>query len=70
MPKLKPHKGVLDRAKITGTGKVRFNKPGKRHLNGHLSGKQLRTRSGTLYAKAGDIKRLEGMLHTRLTPSK
>lgn len=32
MPKLKTKKGVKDRVKVTGTGKLMTRKAGKRHL--------------------------------------
>lgn len=32
MPKLKNHKGVSKRFKVSGTGKVRYKRAGKRHL--------------------------------------
>jgi len=36
MPKMKSNKAVLARFKVTGTGKLKRRKPGRRHL---LSGK-------------------------------
>ena len=43
MPKLKTHKGVARRFKVTGTGKLRHFRAGRRHL---LTGKPShRTRS-------------------------
>ena len=38
----KTHKGITKRFKITGTGKVKFRKPSKRHLRRKLSTKQVR----------------------------
>ncbi len=32
MPKIKSHRGVAKRFKITANGKVRHKKPGQRHL--------------------------------------
>ncbi len=63
----KPHKGVLKRARITGTGKVRFSRTGKQKLNGHERGQTLQDRRGYVYAKAGDIKNLQILLQRRLT---
>ncbi len=68
MPKLKPHKGLLKRVKITGKGKVRFKRAGASHLNGPLSGKKIRDLRKPRYASAGDKARLEQMLHRRVTP--
>ena len=42
----KTHKGIAKRFKITGTGKVVFRKPSKRHLRRKLSTKQVRARQG------------------------
>jgi large subunit ribosomal protein L35 len=36
------HKGIAKRFKITGSGKVTFRKPSKRHLRRKLSTKQVR----------------------------
>lgn len=36
MPKMKPKKAVLARFRVTGTGKIKRRKPGRRHL---LAGK-------------------------------
>lgn len=68
MPKLKTHKGLLKRIKITARGKVKFSRVGSGHLLSHKSGdkrRQLRQRS---VASSGDMKRLESMLHRPLTP--
>jgi len=32
MPKIKSHRGAGKRFRITGTGKVKYKQPGKRHL--------------------------------------
>lgn len=69
MPKQKSHKGLLKRVKITATGKVKFKKAFKGHLNSHMSGDKLRSLSGTSCVKRGDIKRLEALLHRPLTPA-
>lgn len=42
MPKLKPHKGLKKRVKVTATGKVLRGRCGRRHLLSHKSGKQVR----------------------------
>jgi len=66
MGKLKPHKSLMKRVKITGTGKVKFRRVGKSHLNSHLSGKKVRQLRASRTAKAGDIKRLERLVHRPL----
>ncbi len=42
MPKLKTHKGMKKRFKVTATGKVLHKKCGSSHLMSHKSGKQVR----------------------------
>ena len=38
----KTHKGIAKRFKVTGTGKVKFRKPGQRHLRRKKTTKQVR----------------------------
>ena len=42
MPKLKTRKCISKRVKRTGTGKFKFNKPGRRHLMTGKTGKRTR----------------------------
>ena len=42
MPKMKTHSGAKKRFKVTGKGKVKFKKPGQRHLLAGDSGNQNR----------------------------
>lgn len=42
MPKLKTHKSTKARVKITGRGKVKAMRSGKRHLSYKKSGKRIR----------------------------
>ena len=62
MPKMKSHKGLLKRIKITKTGKVRFGRPGSRHLKSNKSGEQIRGYRKRSYARQGDKRRLELLL--------
>ena len=66
MPKLKFHKGLKKRIKITAKKKVKFSKPGKNHINSHMSGDEIRSLRKKGIAKSSDVKRLEKMLHIRL----
>lgn len=66
MSKFKPHKGLLKRVKITGTGKVKWKRAYSSHLNSHMSGNKIRTLRGKRVAKAGDIPRLQRMLQRNL----
>lgn len=67
MSKLKSHKALLKRVKITGTGKVKFRKAFTGHLRSHKSGSELMQLRKKSLAKSGDIRRLERMLHRPLT---
>ena len=42
MPKLKTHKGIKKRFKVSATGKVSHKRCGSSHLKSHKSGKQIR----------------------------
>ncbi len=42
MPKLKTHKGMKKRFKVSATGKVSHKRCGSSHLNSHKSGKRIR----------------------------
>ena len=68
MPKLKSHKGLLKRIRITGRGKVAFHKSQAGHLRSGKSPTKLRNMRRKSIAKAGDIRRLEKMLHRPLKP--
>lgn len=69
MPKMKSHKGLLKRIKITAKGKVKFSRAGSGHLMSHKTGDEKRTLRQRTVAKRGDIKRLERMLHRPLKPA-
>ena len=69
MPKLKPHKGLLKRATVTGRGKVKFKRPNAGHLNSGKPGSRIMRLRRRGVAKAGNIRQLEHMVHQRLTPA-
>ncbi|MFQ3594168.1 MAG: 50S ribosomal protein L35 [Gemmataceae bacterium] len=54
MPKMKTHKASRKRFRVTAKGKLMRAQAGKRHLNSHKSGKQLRKLRGTI-ADGGNI---------------
>lgn len=66
MPKTKSHKGLLKRIKITKTGKVRFGRPGSRHLKSNKTGEEIRGYRKKSYMRSGDKKRLKMLLHRPL----
>ena len=69
MPKMKSHKGLLKRVKITGQGKIKFKRANAGHLMSHKTGEKVHKLRQKRVAKAGDIPRLKKMLHRPLTPS-
>ena len=42
MPKMKTHKGLLKRVKVSARGKVRYNKSNAGHLMSHKDGNRCR----------------------------
>ncbi len=56
--KIKTHRGAAKRFKKTGSGKLKRNKAGKRHLLTHQSRKQKRNLSGSAPVFKGEAKGL------------
>ncbi|MDR0977921.1 MAG: 50S ribosomal protein L35 [Endomicrobium sp.] len=56
MPKMKTHSGAKKRFKITGKGKVRYKKPGQRHLMTGDSGDQNRKSRKAVLVADSDMK--------------
>jgi large subunit ribosomal protein L35 len=64
MPKLKTHKGIKKRFKISATGKVRHKRCGSSHLMSHKSGKQVRRlRKKSVVKVNADARRLRRAAH-------
>jgi len=64
MPKLKTHKGVKKRFKVSATGKVSHKRAGSSHLMSHKSGKQVRRlRKKSILKVSAEAKRLRRVLH-------
>ncbi|OEG69486.1 50S ribosomal protein L35 [Candidatus Endomicrobiellum trichonymphae] len=62
MPKMKTHSGAKKRFKVTGKGKVKYKKPGQRHLLTGDSGNQSRkARKPVIIAKA-DMKTMKKIM--------
>ncbi|HWD05606.1 MAG TPA: 50S ribosomal protein L35 [Amycolatopsis sp.] len=64
MPKMKTHSGTSKRVRVTGTGKLRRQKAGRRHLMEKKSSRVTRRLEGTTElakTEAGRVKRLLGM---------
>ncbi len=54
MPKQKTHSGAKKRFKVTGTGKLLFQRAGKRHLLEHKSSRVTRRLTGTSEVTTAD----------------
>ena len=68
MPKLKTHKGVKKRFKVSATGKVSHKRCGSSHLMSHKSGKQVRRlRKKSILKISAEAHRLRRALHTRVS---
>lgn len=64
MPKMKTHKGLAKRVKITANGKVRFKSANSGHLMSGKSGGRCRSlRKATILKSTGLVKRIKEMLH-------
>ena len=63
MPKMKTHKGASKRLKRTGTGRIKRNKAGRRHLLINKSAKRRRKmRSESAMVSTSDERRYDQML--------
>jgi len=56
MPKMKTHSGAKKRFRVTGSGKVKYRKPGQRHLMAGDSGNQNRRSRKASIVAATDMK--------------
>ncbi len=62
MPKNKTHSGMKKRVKVTGSGKLLFQRAGKRHLLEHKSSTLTRRLSGTETLDPADAPRVKKLL--------
>jgi large subunit ribosomal protein L35 len=69
MSKLKSHKGLLKRVRVTAKGKVKVRRAFGGHLRSHKSGKLMRSYSEPNFVGKADIKRIGAMLKLRVKPS-
>jgi large subunit ribosomal protein L35 len=66
MPKLKTHKGMKKRFKVSANGKVRHKRCGSSHLMSHKSGKQVRRlRKKSILKVTAEAKRIRFALLER-----
>ncbi|MCI2418012.1 50S ribosomal protein L35 [Saccharopolyspora sp. K220] len=62
MPKNKTHKGTAKRFKVTGTGKLRREQAGRRHILEKKSSRVTRRLEGTEAVAKADVKRIKRLL--------
>lgn len=62
MPKNKTHSGAKKRFKTTGSGKLMFQRAGKRHLLERKSSRQTRRMTGMQEVAPADTGRVERLL--------
>jgi large subunit ribosomal protein L35 len=62
MPKQKTHSGTAKRVKVTGTGKLRRQKAGRRHLMEKKSSRVTRRLEGTTEVAKSDEKKIRRLL--------
>jgi len=62
MPKMKTHSGAKKRFKVTGSGKVKYKKPGQRHLLTGDSGNQNRKARKAAIVDKTDMKTMKKYL--------
>ena len=66
MPKMKTHKGLLKRIRLTKTGLARHKKAGSKHLRSHKSPQRLRRLRTESYASTAVTRRLTRLLSTKV----
>ncbi len=67
MPKLKTHKGIKKRFKVSANGKVSHKRCGSSHLMSHKSGKQVRRlRKKSILKISAEAHRLRRAVHERI----
>ena len=62
MPKQKTHSGAKKRFKVTGSGKLLFQRAGKRHLLEHKSSTVTRRLTGTSEVSTADTRTVNKLL--------
>ena len=62
MPKMKTRKALVGRFRVTGTGKLKMSRPGKRHLLTHKSAKRKRQLNNPSLVDDGHLKTYKRLL--------
>ncbi len=69
MPKQKSHKGMLKRARVTKSGKVKVSRAGGRHRKSHKASGRVRGYRKPKYVKAAEAGRVGAMLNRHVRPA-
>lgn len=62
MPKMKTHKAVASKFRVTGTGKLKMNRPGRRHKLTHKTAKRKRQLRNPTLVDEGHLKTYKRMM--------
>lgn len=62
MPKMKTNKAVASKFKVTATGKLKRNRPGRRHILTKKTSKRKRSLARTAIVAAGFAKTYKSMM--------
>lgn len=62
MPKMKTRKAVIARFKVTGTGKLKRTRPGRRHLLTKKSANRKRSLAKSRLVDSGQLKMFKNMM--------
>lgn len=62
MPKMKTRKAVLAKFKVTATGKLKRNRPSRRHLLTKKSSKRKRSLASPAFVDEGQLKTMKRLM--------
>lgn len=62
MPKMKTHSGAKKRFRVTGSGKIKYKKPGQRHLLTGMKPKKGRSLRKSAIVNSSDMVRMKKFL--------
>ncbi len=69
MPKNKSHSGMSKRVRVTGSGRIRRQQAGRRHLMEKKSSRVTRRLEGTTDVAAQDVRRFKRLMESGELPS-
>jgi large subunit ribosomal protein L35 len=63
VPKLKTHKGIAKRVRVSARGKLKYKPPGKSHLMSGKSGDEVRGLRKSSVMEGKEARKLKSLLH-------